>query len=63
MTELESKTHGYKCEKCGRYDPYFHGECFMYYDSPKICISCGEKMRLIEIGIENRGRRKGEEYG
>jgi len=43
--KLESETEGYKCE-CGKYIPYFHGDCFLYYDSPRVC-SCGKRMMLV----------------
>jgi len=44
--KMESEDKGYKCE-CGNYIPYFHGDCFLYYDTPKVC-SCGKNMILID---------------
>ena len=43
---MESDDKGYKCE-CGKYIPYFHGDCFLYYDTPRVC-TCGKTMILID---------------
>lgn len=29
--------------------PYYRGDCFLYYDFPKRCQTCGKEMKTEEI--------------
>ena len=38
----------WKCPD-GHTSPYYRGDCFLYYDFPKHCQTCGKEMETEEI--------------